>query len=244
MIAVTRETRREQINPVGPRGTKVIRSNFRHFLTLVRYRRPDTRAFLRLAYMSALKPDPDNARYRHHEADLLQGRPPIDLPREPLNHAEHGTATLDLVADIARSDEFIVTARVQPEDVDELVRLAFRSLLRRDPDSDTYAAYRDGFERGTTFVDLVKDITASEEYQMVEERIETLLAEAPQAPSPRLDHAIASDLAVALTLLEMRLSEKGCAIQLGAVLFDEIDAASAPQRMRSLMTTLSLVDRL
>ena len=226
----------------------MIRSNLRRFLSRVRYKRSDTpsdnRAFLRVASLLALKRNPDEANYRRHEADLLQGRPRTDLMREQINYSEHGTTIFDPVNDLARSDEPSLTARVQPEDVDDLVRLGFRILLRRDPDPDTYAAYRDGFEHGTTFVDLVKDITASDEYQIVEGRIESLLAGAPQAPLPTLDHPVANDMEVALTLLEMRLGEKGCSIQLGVVPAGAVDGAAAQRRMRSLMTTLSLVDRL
>ena len=226
----------------------MVKSKLRRFLSRARYKRSDTpsdnRVLPRFAYLLAFKRGPDEARYRQQEADLLQVQPRTDLMRERLNHAERGATILDPINDIARSDEFSLEARAKPEDVDGLVRLGFRSLLRRDPDPDTYAAYRDGFERGTTFVDLIKDITASDEYQIVEERIENLLAGPPQAPSPMLDHPIANDIEVALTLLEMRLGEKGCSIQLGALPAGAVDGAAALRRMRSLMTTLSLMDRL
>lgn len=168
-----------------------------------------------------------------------------DLEAQAYREAfERGTTILDLINDIARSDEFNVTGRVRPEDADGLIELGFRKLLRRDPDPDAYVSYREGFERGTTFLDLINDIARSEEYQIIEEKIEHLLAAPPPVSAPAPAHPIASDMDAALTLLEARLGEKGCTIQLGAVPAGAADGASAQRRMRSLLVTLSLVDRL
>ena len=146
--------------------------------------------------------------------------------------------------DIEGSEGFRASSRVAPEDVDEFVSLAFRKLLRRDPDEQTYASYREGFERGTTFVDLLKDVIASEEFQIIDEQIERLLT-SPQNPAPPMPEPfIVSDMEDALSLLEARLIEKGCRIQLGAARTDTIDRAFAVGRMRGLIVTLSLLERL
>ena len=128
------------------------------------------RAFIRSASLLAFKREPKKVNSHRQATDPLNDQSEVDVLRgEPANTESEAAADRDgSIADLS-------DLQVQPEDVDSLVRLGFRSLLRRDPDPETYASYRDGFARGTTFFDLITDITQSEEYQINEKRIELLL---------------------------------------------------------------------
>ena len=130
---------------------------------------------------------------------------------------------------------------------DALVQLAFRNLLRREPDEGILALYREGFAQGTTFVDVINDVLACEEFKVMSGRIESLLG-SPQPsllvqPLPSSHQPIGAGMDAALLLLQARLNEKGCRIQFGAAASDAVDTASVSRRMQNLMTTLSLMDR-
>ena len=222
----------------------MIRRNFKRLAAQVDPARfaakPDHRAFIRLAYELGGHGEPDEDGFRRHEAELDRGLSHVELIRAVAGE------TLTRSAQEVASMEPVLSARVLPEDADSLICLAFKSLLRRDADAETYAAYRGAFEQGTTFRDLINDVVQSEEFKIVDERIEHLFAASnhPQTSSPSPEHPIVSDMGGALTLLETRLREKGCEIQLGVVPVGAIDASSAHARMRSLMLTLSFVEKL
>ena len=219
----------------------MIRRNLRRLSILARRtlgRTADRRQFIRLAYEATLRREPDEQEYRDHEAALLSGQSPSGLLASLTESEEYRQAH-------ERSmDASDISARVDEDDADRLVRMAFAHLLRREPDAETYAAYRAGFASGTTFHDLVNDIVVSEEFKIVDERIERLLAASnhPPSPSPPPAPSIASEMSTAVTLLETRLGEKGCKLQLGAIPAGAIDSASAQQRMRSLLVTLSSME--
>lgn len=221
----------------------MIRRNIRRLAARFDASRPaaelNRRALILLAYGLAGRGEPDDEAYKRHEADLDGGQTPVELV-----HRLTGGALW--TSEQARSAGHPLSVCVAPEDADSLIRLAFRSLLRRDADAETYAAYREGFERGTTFLDLVNDILQSEEFKIVDERIEHLLSASSQSSAPiqPCEHLIASDLGMALTLLETRLGEKGCRLQLGAVPTGAVDEASARARMQSLMVTLASLEML
>lgn len=220
----------------------MIRRSFRSLgrLAAMRYGfEPGNRAAIRLAYELAGQGEPDEGAYRRHEADLARG-----LTRPELVRSLIADTTLSLGLQGASADDG-PSARVAPEDADALVRLAFQSLLRRDADAETYAAYRAGFEQGTTFLDLIHDITRSEEFQLINERIDRLFATSDlPSPLPPPEHPVAADMGAALTLLGVRLGEKGCDLQLGPTPASAVDGAMAHHRMRSLMITLSLLEYL
>ena len=221
----------------------MIRRNLRRLSILARSRlgrEADHRPFIRLAYEATLRREPDEREYRDHEAALAGGRS-LSTLLVSLKESEEYREIHERATSASH-----ISARVDENDADRLVRMAFSHLLRREPDAETYAAYRAGFASGTTFHDLVNDIIASEEFKIVDQRIEGLLAASnhPPPPAPSPAPQIASEMSTALTLLETRLGEKGCKLQLGAAPAGATDGASAQRRMRSLLVTISLMEQL
>jgi hypothetical protein len=160
---------------------------------------------------------------------------PISVATHRAEPAGRGTPQASVLP-VAQTQEDV-------EEVDRLVRLTFAALLRREPDSDTLLAYRQGFAQGSTFRDLVDDVVASEEYRSARKRVEQrrmdpVLAEAAQDDSSR------DNIQTAVSLLTARLVEKGCRIQLGELSDDDPEDVDDRRRMRSLRVTLSVLDRL
>ncbi len=139
-----------------------------------------------------------------------------------------------------------LTERRDPEEVDRLVRLTFEALLGRQPEPDTLLAYREGFANGTTFQGLVDDVLKSDEYAAAEARSWRLRATTPTSPEGEpWEAADGEDPAAILALLETRLVGIGCRLNLGlwegAV--DDTDPGHR-RRMRGLLVTMSMLDRL
>ena len=131
------------------------------------------------------------------------------------------------------------------EDIERLVDLTFRALLRRKPDRDTLLAYREGFANGTTFHDLIDDVLRSDEYRSARQRIRQRRTAPALAHEATVDHEAGTDLPTMVALLTRRLVEKGWQPQNRTML--EADRGGGDRdarRMRSLRVTLSVLDRL
>ncbi len=131
------------------------------------------------------------------------------------------------------------------EEVDRLVRLTFNALLEREPGRDTLLAYREGFANGTTLHGLIEDVLRSDECAAVQESARRLRAVPASLDDGFREGVDGEDFEVALALLEKRLAEMGCELDLGPPegTIDDVDPGHR-RRMRSLTVTLSVLQGL
>ena len=134
---------------------------------------------------------------------------------------------------------------VDTQEVDRLVRLTFAALLGREPDRDTMLAYREGFANGSTFRDLVDDVVGSDEYRDVSRHDRQRRVAPAMSDEATPGDDCSADLEATAALLAARLAEKGCRLPFRPLTgASRGDCVEDGRRMRSLLATLSVLDRL
>jgi len=110
---------------------------------------------IRRAFDEVLRREPNSSELRRYRARM----------------DEDGWTEADIRKDLRSRDEYRQESRVRPEDVDRIIRRAYREILEREPEPEGMRTYRRALiDRGWSEQDVRADLRKSPEYRDVQRK--------------------------------------------------------------------------
>ena len=125
----------------------------------------------------------------------------------------------------------------------DLVRLAFRAVLRREPEEGDEAAFTNALVGGMPVYDFISELMAAPEFRA--DPVSVPIGPPVALSSPPLEgDALSNIMGLSLEILQARLTDKGCLLQLGPVPDPSADQGATATRMERVVRTLAMLDAL
>jgi TorA maturation chaperone TorD len=121
---------------------------------------------------AAAAPDRKDDAIRRAFDEVLRREPTgSELRRYRERMDEDGWTEADIRRDLRNRDEYRTSSRVRPEDVDRIIRRAYREILDREPEAEGLRTYRRAMiDRGWSEEDVRADLRKSPEYREVQRK--------------------------------------------------------------------------
>lgn len=123
----------------------------------------------------------------------------------------------------------------------DLVVLCFRAVLHREPEEGDAAAFTNALMAGMPVYDFISELMSTPEFRGPSAPLPDQLASPTPAATPG---SLSELMSLSLGLLQSRLTDKGCRIQLGPSPDPHADRSMDAARMERVIRTLAMLDAL